>query len=112
MPGYCYLCEANQTIVVVYHDVDTRLNNWGEVCYTRQMPLGDTDPAEPVKKLITAPAIITRSGNAELKNLGFTKLIRRDAGVYENVTALDHESRYMIAGDASTLPDIGKKVTD
>lgn len=112
MPDYCYLCEDNQKVVVVSHDMNTRLKTWGEVCYARQMPLGDTDPMAPVRKLITAPHIITRTGNTELKSLGFTKLVKRDYGVYENVTALSHESRYMRAGDSSTLPDFSKKVGD
>ena len=47
-----------------------------------------------------------------LKNAGFTKLVRRDRGVYENVTALDGEKRYMEAGDKASLPHIHKKVRD
>lgn len=112
MPAYSYFCDDNQKLVVVYHDVDTLLTTWGEVCYLNQLDPEDTDPATPVRKLITAPNIIINSGDAELKNLGFTKLVKRDEGVYENVTALDHESRYMVAGDSSTLPDIKKKVSD
>ncbi len=112
MPGYCYFCDANQKLVIVHHDVDTRLGTWGEVCYLNQLDPGETDPATPVRKLITAPAIIKSCGDSELRNLGFTKLVKRDEGVYENVTALDHESRYMVAGDSSTLPDIRKKVSD
>lgn len=112
MPSYSYFCDANQQLVVVQHDMDIVLKNWAEVCYTRQLPLGETDPLAPVKKIITPPHIITSASNAELKNLGFTKLVKRDEGVYENVTALDHESRYMKAGDSSTIPDIRKKIED
>ena len=112
MPAYSYFCDANQILVIVHHDMNTRLTTWGEVCYINQLDPGETDPAMPVRKLITAPNIIINSGDAELKNLGFTKLVKRDEGVYENVTALDHESRYMIAGDSSTLPDFKKKVSD
>ena len=112
MLGYCYFCEANQKVVVVHHEINTILKSWGEVCYANQIPLGETDPSAPVRKLITAPNIITSHGNSELKSLGFTKLVKRDKGVYENVTAGDHESRYMLAGDPSTLPDLKKKIRD
>ena len=37
---------------------------------------------------------------------------KRDEGVYENMTALEHEARYMEAGDASTVPDIARKIGD
>jgi hypothetical protein len=30
--------------------------------------------------------VVSAKSNAELKNMGFTKLVRRDKGVYENVT--------------------------
>ena len=48
-------------------------------------------------------------GAAELKNLGFKKLVRRDKGVYENVTATDKESRYFDANDPSSAPHIPKE---
>lgn len=38
-------------------------------------------------------------GAAELKNMGFTKLVRRDKGVYENVTAQPGEKKIVDAND-------------
>lgn len=111
MPCYTYYCEANQKLVLVEHDMDTLLRTWGEVCYAKQIPVED-DPSLAVKKIITPPNISIKSSNAELKSLGFTKLVKRDEGVYENVTALDHEERYMVAGDTSSVPDIAKKIGD
>lgn len=112
MPGYCYFCDANQKLVIVHHDVDTRLGTWGEVCYLNQLDPGETDPATPVRKLITAPAIIKSCGDSELRNLGFTKLVKRDEGVYENVTAVEGEKRYMRPDDPSSVPHIHRKVRD
>jgi len=40
----------------------------------------------PVKKLISRTHMRTPAGDAKLKDTGFTKLVRRDKGVYENVT--------------------------
>lgn len=112
MPAYDYFCETNGKTVEVVHTMNAELKTWGEVCYVAQVPLGDTDPLAPVKKLISAPAVIVPVANSTLKEKGFTKLVKRDTGVYENVTALDHEKRYMKAGDKSSMPDIKKRVED
>ena len=42
-----------------------------------------------VKRLISRTFINTPAGDTKLKEMGFTKLVRRDKGVYENVTALE-----------------------
>lgn len=112
MPKYDYYCETNGRTVEVVHTVNADLKTWGEVCYVAQISLGETDPLAPVRKVISAPAITVPVGNSTLKEKGFTKLVKRDRGVYENVTALDHEKRYMTAGDASSIPDFKKKVED
>lgn len=112
MPAYDYFCEANGRTVEVVHTINATLTTWGEVCYVAQIPLGETDPMASVIKVISAPAISIPTSNSDLKSLGFTKLVKRDEGVYENVTALDHENRYMKAGDSSSMPDIKKKIED
>jgi putative FmdB family regulatory protein len=65
-----------------------------------------------VRKLISRVAVSTPKGNAQLKDLGFTKLVRRDDGVYENVTRRDGESRYMVRGKPETIPDVQKIIRD
>lgn len=112
MPSYDYYCEANDRTIEVQHPMRVKLKTWGEVCYAAQIPLGDTDPLAPVCKVIHAARIATPTGNSKLKELGFTKLVKRDSGVYENVTASGKEKRYMKAGDADSLPDISKKIRD
>jgi predicted nucleic acid-binding Zn ribbon protein len=66
-----------------------------------------------IHRIICPPMTIksTRS-NSELKDMGFTKLVKRDKGVYENVTARDGESRIVEAGRPDTLPDLGKTISD
>lgn len=66
----------------------------------------------PVERLLFAAAISTPHTNTELKNLGFTKLVKRDDGVYENVTRSGEEKKYMTRGDASSVPDIRSKIAD
>jgi hypothetical protein len=113
MPLYDYICPANGTQIEVEHSMKTAVRTWGELCERAGLDLGDTPPDSPVEKRINiAPGINTPTGDSQLKNQGFTKLVRRDKGVYENVTATGGESRYMNADDASTMPHLNKKIRD
>jgi len=38
--------------------------------------------------------------------------VRRDDGVYENVTQRDGESRYMVRGKPETVPDVKRIIRD
>ena len=66
----------------------------------------------PVQKLISRTNISCPKSNGELRDLGFTKLVKRDDGVYENVTARDGDSRYMVKGKPETIPDLSKTISD
>ncbi len=66
----------------------------------------------PVKKLISRTNISTPRTNSELRDLGFTKLVRRDDGVYENVTARSGDSRTMVRGRPETIPNVKKTIAD
>lgn len=112
MPVYDYHCEANGRTVEVRHPMRFAVRTWGELCYAAQIPLGETDPLAPVRKVVSATHITRTTGNAELKEKGFTKLVRRDQGVYENVTAVDGESRFVTAGDRDSLPRLQRKIRD
>jgi putative FmdB family regulatory protein len=65
-----------------------------------------------VRRLISLVSVNKPKGNSDLKNLGFTKLVKRDDGIYENVTATGKESRYWDATKPETKPDIKSKITD
>ena len=65
-----------------------------------------------VARIICAVGMATPTGDVALKEKGFAKLVRRDNGVYENVTALSHESRYYHADKPETMPDIKRRITD
>lgn len=113
MPVYYYYCEENGRTVEVEHTIRVKLATWGELCFVAQLPLGDTDPLAPVKRVIkSAPNVTVPISNSELKSHGFTKLVKRDDGVYENVTALDGEKRYMKSGDKESVPHLHKKIKD
>jgi hypothetical protein len=113
MPVYDYYCGENGRTVEVVHPMSVKLSTWGEICYVAQIPMGDTDPLSPVKRIITnAPGVAISTFNSELRNAGFTKLVKREDGIYENVTALDEEKRYMKRGDPDSLPHLHKKVGD
>lgn len=66
----------------------------------------------PIKRLLSRVFVSTPTGDSALKNMGFTKLVKRDSGVYENVTATGSESRYMEANKPDTMPHLNKKISD
>jgi putative FmdB family regulatory protein len=65
-----------------------------------------------VKKIISHTNISRPKSDGELRDLGFTKLVKRDDGVYENVTARKGDSRYMERGKPETIPDLSKTIGD
>ncbi len=66
----------------------------------------------PVKRLISLVGIHMPKGNSDLKSLGFTKLVRRDNGIYENVTATGNESKIWDASKPGTMPNLQGKIRD
>lgn len=65
-----------------------------------------------VRRLISRVFVATPKTNSDLKNMGFTKLVKRDDGVYENVTRTDRESRYYDSRKPETMPDLKSKISD
>lgn len=65
-----------------------------------------------VRRLISRTFINSPTSDSELKSMGFTKLVKRDDGVYENVTRSDKESRYMERDKPETMPDLKGKISD
>lgn len=112
MPVYHYLCPVNETLVEVEHSIKTDLKTWGELCEAAKLDPGDTPADSPIERLLFPALVNTPAGDSHLKNLGFTKLVKRDTGVYENVTATGSEKRYMKAGDQSSVPQFHKKISD
>jgi predicted nucleic acid-binding Zn ribbon protein len=112
MPVYEYLCPANGQTVEVVHPMTAEIKTWGKLCEAAGLELGETPSDAPVERLLFAVGLSAPAGNSKLKEMGFTKLVKRESGVYENVTASDGESRYVKAGDSSTLPNLKKKIRD
>jgi predicted nucleic acid-binding Zn ribbon protein len=89
MPIYDYFCPSNNQTIEVMHSYSQEVKTWGEVCQLAQCNLGDTPEDAPVRRVISAPMLSIPVSNSDYKNAGFTKLVKRDQGVYENVTASD-----------------------
>jgi putative FmdB family regulatory protein len=66
----------------------------------------------PVRKLISLSNISTPKTNTELRDQGFTKLVRRDKGIYENVTPRDGESKVMVHDKPETYPNLKRTIKD
>lgn len=112
MPTYEYFCPDNGKYVEVEHGMGETITTWGVLAEKAGIDPGRTNPAAPVKRVFSAPGIASPLSNSRLKELGFTKLVKRDKGVYENVTATGNEKRYMKAGDPTSVPDIKRKIRD
>lgn len=112
MPTYEYHCPENGRRIEVLHPYSQRITTWSELCQLAGQQPGETAPQTAVEKIITAPNLAFPKTTSALKNMGFTKLVRREKGVYENVTATGNESRYMRADDPSSVPDLSKKISD
>ena len=52
-----------------------------------------------VKRLISRIQVSVSKSNSELRNLGFKKLVRRDKGVYEDVTRGDTDEPIIDVND-------------
>jgi len=65
-----------------------------------------------VRKIMSLNFINTPKSDSDLRNLGFTKLVKRDDGVYENVTRRDNDSRYMLRDRPDTIPNLSKTISD
>ncbi|MDR0868270.1 MAG: zinc ribbon domain-containing protein [Planctomycetota bacterium] len=104
MPNYHYeheeaACVRGKTLVVKQAIADaalTRCPHCGGAVFRVILPVG-----------IGAP-----QSDSDLRGKGFTKLVKRDSGVYENVTALAGESRYVRAGRPETMPDFKRRGLD
>jgi hypothetical protein len=66
----------------------------------------------PVERVMGAPAIKHRLFNSELRDKGFTKLVRVDDGIFENVTRRHGEEKYVDRRRPETLPKFEKTIED
>ena len=112
MPFFDYYCPFADLTIEVKHSIKVKLTTWKELCECAGYDLGVIPANAEVHKLIAAPEVSTPTGNSRLKELGFTKLVRKDKGVYENVTATGGEKKIVSADDPSSMPHIKKKIRD
>ena len=89
MPIYDYFCPSNNQPIEGMHSYTHEITTWGEVCQLANCDLGDTPKDALVRRVVSAPMLSIPTSNADYKNAGFTKLVKRDQGVYENVTDSD-----------------------
>lgn len=112
MPFYDYFCPTNNQKLEVCHSIKDEVKTWGKLCELAKCDVGNTPEDAPVRRMVSAPIIIVETGISDLKSHGFSKLVKRDQGVYENVTATDDESRIVNIGDRSTYPNLQEKLGD
>jgi putative FmdB family regulatory protein len=66
----------------------------------------------PVERIIGPTYVNVPTSDTDLRDKGFAKLVRRDNGVYENVTALDGESKVWEKDKPETMPDVKRRISD
>lgn len=66
----------------------------------------------PVERALCPAGIRSKKFNCELRDLGFTKLVRVDNGIFENVTRRHGEEKYIDRRRPETFPDLSKTVKD
>ena len=65
-----------------------------------------------VERDLSPASIRTKKFNCELKDMGFTKLVRVDDGLFENVTRRPGEDKYVDRRRPETFPNLNKTVKD
>ena len=66
----------------------------------------------PVERIISAAAVKTKPFDCELRDKGFTKLVRVDDGIYENKTRRSGEEKYVDRRRPETLPKLERTIED
>jgi hypothetical protein len=113
MPRYDYYCEANARTIEVVHPISEKVLTWGDICRIARISPGTTSPDSTVVKVFNTPPMAnTPVGDSDLKNSGWTKLVKRSDGTYENVTRSGTEKRYLDPKDPSSMPHLHKKISD
>jgi hypothetical protein len=67
---------------------------------------------KPVRRVLGTPMIKKRQFDCELRDKGFTKLVRVDDGLYENKTRRQGEEKYVDRRKPETLPKLEKTIQD
>ncbi|OCR01464.1 hypothetical protein BCD67_18370 [Oscillatoriales cyanobacterium USR001] len=93
MPIYDYFCPTNNKQLEVWHSINLEVTTWGELCKLAKCSPGDTPEDAAVRRLLSAPRLIKPTSNNDYKNAGFTKYVKREEGVYEDVTADSSKNR-------------------
>jgi len=104
MPLYDYFCPSNNQKLEVSHGMNVEVLTWGQLCEIAKCEPGETPENAIVHRLLSAPRLMKPTSDTDYKNQGFSKYVKRDEGVYENVTAKDGESR-IVNRDGKALKD-------
>lgn len=84
-----------------------------EIQVIHDLPLNQCPTCKgPVRRLISSTFTHKKRSDAELKDLGFTKLVRVDDGIFENVTRRPGESRMVDRRNPATYPHLNKTIED
>lgn len=66
----------------------------------------------PVRKLISRTTYQKKHSNTQIRDAGFSKLVKRDDGVYENVTQRPGESKIVRRDDPASMASLKPRLGD
>lgn len=92
MPVYLYRIRSTDERFEASHRMSERPRTLGELCQAAglalgSLPLASSDPDQEVERLILPVAGKVQDFNADIRGRGFSKMVKRSDGTYENVTA-------------------------
>ncbi len=60
---YDYSCDSTGQVVEVQHGMNERFETWGALCERAGLPLGNTPPEAPVRRLISGGNLLLSKSN-------------------------------------------------
>ena len=87
MPVYLYRIKSSDERFEVKHSMSQRPQTLGELCQVAGLELNGQDPDLEIERLIQPVGIAVSDFRADIRDRGFSKLVKRSDGNYENVTA-------------------------
>lgn len=87
MPTYVYRIKNSNERFEAQHRMSERPQTLGELCHIAGLALDGREPSLQVERLIQPVGGKVQDFRSDIRDRGFSKLVKRSDGNYENVTA-------------------------
>jgi hypothetical protein len=86
MPSYLYRIRATESRFEAVHGMTQYPKTLGELCEVAGLELAGRDPGLEVERLIQPVAGKVQDFRSDIRDRGFSKMVKRSDGTYENMT--------------------------